>query len=69
MLTAPQREGRAATVQAGGRGTHVGVAQLVLAVGPNAGDGCGPRWLGKTLGCPGGPHGMAAAKFWAVEET
>ena len=56
-------------MQAGGRGTHVGVAQLVLAVGPNAGDGCGPRWLGKALGCPGGPHGMAAAKFWAVEET
>lgn len=49
--------------------THVGVAQLVLPIGPNAGDGCRPGGLWEALSCPGGPHAMVAAGFRAVEET
>lgn len=46
--------------------THVGVAQLVLPIGPNAGDGSRPRRLREAPRCP---HAVAAAGFQAVEES
>lgn len=50
-------------------GTHVGVAQLVLAIGSDAGD-CGrPGGLGEARVCPVRPHAVVVACFWAVEET
>ena len=49
--------------------THIRVAQLVLPIGPDAGDGCRSGGLGEALSCPGGPQPRAAACFWAVEET
>lgn len=49
--------------------THVRVAQLVLPIGPDAGDGCRSGGLGEALSCPGGPRPRAAACFLAVEET
>lgn len=49
--------------------THVGVAHLVLAIGPSARDGCRPARLGEARSRPVGPHAVVAACFWAVEET
>lgn len=63
------KEGRSSSAPPGARRTHVSVAQLVLAIGPDAGDGRGPGWLGEARGCPVRPRAMAAACFWAVQET
>lgn len=49
--------------------THIGVAEFILPVGPDAGDGGRPGRLGEALGRPLGPHAMVAACFWAVEEA
>lgn len=48
--------------------THICVAQLVLPIGPNAGDCCRSGRLGEALSCPVGPQARAAACFWVVEE-
>lgn len=49
--------------------THIGVAQLVLAVGPDAGDCRGSGGLGEARCCPVGSHAMVAACFRAVKQA
>lgn len=49
--------------------THIGVAQFVLPIGPDAGDCCRSQRLGKGLSCPLGPGTTVTAQFRAAEET
>lgn len=49
--------------------TYIGVAELVLPIGPDTRDSCRPQWLREALIPSVGTYVMAAACFWAVEET